>query len=469
MDTIAPSTRHDATARGRFGRHRARWGILGLGTAVLLAVAGCTAGTADAASGTSSAFAQASTTIPVAGSAAACVPDAKKVATAKNTQSTKPVSAALAAQYDAALSAVFAKVKKSAPSVIVGVRGPKGTWTHAYGVADLATKTPTTTDMYQRIGSITKTFVATAVLQLAEQKKLSLDDPIDNYVTGVPNGTHITLRELVTMTSGLANYSADPQWNSDQLSDPTAPWTPQQLLAVAYGESTAFPPGTAMQYSNTNYILLGLVIERVTGKSLPEVIKGQILKPLKMKSTAFPLDAAFPSPHPNGYTHALNEILGSSPSNAWGDATNWNPSWGWAAGAMTSNITDLFTWGRALATGQGVLPVSAQVQRLDSFGSSNLGADEYYSDGLMCKNGWIGHGGNIMGYNSMLRYNPAIDSTIVVEATGDSATATPPRLVVDDELASALAKVAGHDYPAAIIPPAGQKQAAEAPDPDTEG
>ncbi|MEO6827040.1 MAG: serine hydrolase domain-containing protein [Microbacteriaceae bacterium] len=438
--------------------------VLGLGTAVVLAVSGCTAGASTTTP------IQSSAVKPVAGSAAACVPNPKEVATQKDTQSTKPMPAALAAKYEAAVTAEFAKVKESAPSVIVGVRSPKGTWEKAYGLADIATKTASTTSLYHRIGSVTKTFVATAVLQLAEQGKLSLDDPVDNYVPGVPNGTHITLRELITMTSGLANFAGDPQFGSEVLSQPERQWTPQELLDQAYSMPTSFPPGTNMQYSNTNYVLLGQVIEYVTGKSWEDAVTEQILKPLHMTSTLLPTDNIMPSPHANGYTHMTNEIVGANPMNAWTDATDFSPSSTGASGSMISKVGDLLTWGQALATGHGVLPKSAQMHRLSSFGTMNgIGATVFYGDGLMCKNGWIGHSGNIAGYNTVLLHNPSTQTTLVIEATGDTETATPPLVYIEDELTSILAKIAGHPYPATVIPPdAAQEPGPVAPDPISE-
>ncbi|WP_308465765.1 serine hydrolase domain-containing protein [Rathayibacter soli] len=461
MHSIRTKTRSAVAATAH--RRGRGWVVLGLGAAVMLAVSGCTAGASSATP------TQVPTVKPVAGSAAACVPNPKQVATQKDTQSTKPMPAALAGKYDAVITAEFAKVRESAPSVIVGVRSPKGTWEKAYGLADIATKTASTTDMYQRVGSVTKTFVATAVLQLADQGKLSLDDPIDDYVAGVPNGTHITLRELITMTSGLGNYAGDPQWYSDALSQPERQWTPRELLDVAYSMPTSFPPGTNWEYSNTNYILLGQVIEYVTGKPWEDVVTEQILKPLHLTSTQLPTGNIMPSPHANGYTHDTIAIIGATPTNAWTDATDFTPSCAGAAGSMISRVGDLLTWGRALATGQGMLPTPAQVQRLSSFGSTHgFGAGFFYGDGLECSNGWIGHGGTITGYNTELRYNPSIQTTVVVEATGDGATATPPRVLTNEVLASALAKIAGHAYPAVVIPPAAQVQGPLAPDPFSE-
>ncbi len=397
--------------------------------------------------------------IPVAGSAAACVPNPKKVVTAKNTQSTKPVPAALATEYEAAATAAYAPLKASAPAAIVSVRGPKGTWSKTYGVADAATGAPVTTDMYQRIGSITKTFVGTALLQLADQGKLSLDDPIDDYVPNVPNGSHISLRELVTMTSGLGGYDTNPAWLKAFFSAPDTQWTPDQLLAASWAMPTQFPPGTNMRYANINTILLGLAIEQATGKTLTEVIKTQILDPLHLNSTTLPTDASFPSPHATGYTDQLNDFLaeggipGRSATGTWADATNWNSSWGWAAGAMTSRLDDVLAWGRVLATGQGVLPAAEQVKRLESLKTSTLGAGTFYGDTIACKDGWIGHPGDIFGYSTIVMYNPAIDTTIVVEATGASFSFAQPHLSVTDSLTSALAQVTGHPYAARSAAP----------------
>ncbi|MEO6828123.1 MAG: serine hydrolase domain-containing protein, partial [Microbacteriaceae bacterium] len=365
----------------------------------------------------------------------------------------------LSAQYDAAVAAVFDDVRVSAPAVIVGVRSPKGTWTKAYGVADLATGAMATPQMHQRIASITKTFVGTVVLQLADQGKLSLGDPIDNYVPNVPNGSHITLRQLITMTSGLPNYSDNPHWGADFLSDTAAAWTPDRLLEDAWGMPTSFPPGSNMEYSNTNFVLLGLVVKRVTGQSVGDAIQTRILNPLRLTATTYPTDSAIPSPHLDGYSLPLTVYSGADPSNKWVNATNWNPSSAGAAGAMISRVDDLLNWGRVLATGRGILPEPAQVQRLKSFATSTLGTGEFYGEALMCKDGWIGHNGNIPGYNSMVRYNPQTDTTIVVEATGLDGTVTPPRVFVIEEYAAALAETAGHPFAPKLVPPEQQVQA----------
>ena len=440
----------------RTRRRREPVGVgLAVAVALALALSACTGG-APAATPAPSA---AATFEPVAGSAAACVPNAAEVVAAKDTQSTEPMPAELSDDFDTAASAVFEQVKDFAPAVIVGVRSPQGTWTEAYGAADLITGAAASTDMHQRIASITKTFVGTVVLQLADESELSLDDPIDHYVPRVPNGSHITLRELITMTSGLPNYSDNPEWGAEFLSDTAAQWTPEQLLADAWAMPTSFAPGSNMEYSNTNFVLLGLVIEAVTGQRVDEAVQSRILDPLRLTSTTYPTDAALPSPHLNGYTLPLTVYGGADPTDTWMDATAWNPSSAGAAGAMTSRAEDLLVWGRALATGHGVLAASAQVQRLSSFATATLGAGEFYGEALMCKDGWIGHNGNMPGYNSMVRYNSDTDTTIVVLATGLDATGNPPdRVFVIEEYAAALAGVAGHPFSADVISPEQQVQ-----------
>ncbi|WP_214868396.1 serine hydrolase [Agromyces sp. ISL-38] len=386
---------------------------------------------------------------PVDGSAAACAPNIDEIVARKDTQSDDAMSDDLADRYDAAAAEVFEQVRAFAPAAVVAVRSPEGTWAKAYGAADLAAEVPATTDMYQRVASVAKSFVGTALLQLADEGKVSLDDAIDDYVPNVPNGSHITLRELVTMTSGLPNYSDNPAWWDAFESNPTATWAPQDLLAHAWRMPTSFAPGSDMEYSNTNFVLLGLVIERVTGMPLAEALQTRIIDPLHLDGTTYPSDATMPGPHLNGYTL----VPGPSQDTTWVDASEWHPSAAGASGAMISRADDLLTWGRVLATGQGVLSAPVQKERLAALGTTNLGLARFYGQAIMCTDQWIGHDGNISGYNTMLRYNSDTDTTIVVEATGLDGTGTPPRVYVIEEYFSALAAVAGHPFTPKVIPP----------------
>jgi D-alanyl-D-alanine carboxypeptidase len=436
-------------------RNVVRWAALPLAVTTALVIAGCTFGSASPAS----TDAAPPVHEPVAGSGAACVPDPEAVAASEDAQSAEPVDAALAGEYDEAAAAVYERVQEVVPGVIVGVRNPAGTWTAGYGVADLVSGTPVDPDSYSRIASVTKSFVGTVILQLAEEGALSLDDPIDDYVPDVPNGTRITLRELITMTSGLGNYSNDEAWGLQVLGALEAEWTPQQLLDYSYSMPTSFAPGSNMEYSNANFVLLGLVAEQVTGEGIADIIDERIVSPLGLTETSYPSDNALPEPRMNGYTlPAVVHPVGGT-SNTWVDATEWSPSSAGAAGAMISDVDDMLVWGRALATGQGLLTEDAQVQRLRSFGSSDLAPGEFYGEAIVCQGGWIGHSGNIPGYNTLLRYDPESQTTIVVMATGLSGSSTPPREFVTEAFAAALAEAAGTVFVPPVVPDEAQFQA----------
>jgi hypothetical protein len=154
-----------------------------------------------------------------------------------------------------------------APGVVAAVQTPEYTWIRALGVADRTSEDPMTPDVYHRIGSVNKTFTGTLLLQAEAEGLLSLDDTIDRYVDGVPNGDKITLRQMADMTSGVADYSQTEQFDDELASDPYQVWEPEQLVQIGLKDSPLFDPGTEWQYSNTNYILLGLVLEQVTGET----------------------------------------------------------------------------------------------------------------------------------------------------------------------------------------------------------
>lgn len=298
-----------------------------------------------------------------------------------------------------------------APGVMVGVWSPNCGYEKASGVANKVTRAPMRTDFYVRIGSVTKTYTVTALLQLVDAGKVRLDDPIGKYVKGVPAGSRITLRELAGMRSGLFNYSTDEKFDHRALIDPYRTWTPRQLLRFSFSHRLVFPPGKGFQYSNTNTILLGLVIEKVSGLPLPTFIERHILRPLGLRDTLFPTDNSFPRPHPQGYTE---QTLDGSIANA----TRWNPSWGWAAGAMISTLQDSRTWAKALATGTLLKP-GTQAQRFDTVTPPGANPRVGYGLGLFTAEGWIGHNGSLPGYQSLTVYLPQEKTTLVVFVNSD--------------------------------------------------
>jgi D-alanyl-D-alanine carboxypeptidase len=181
--------------------------------------------------------------------------------------SNTPFPEARRAAIEAALDRSFGETK--VPGVVAGIWIPgQGSYVTAKGWADVDARQPMKVGDYFRIGSITKTFTATLLLILADEKKLGLDDPVSKYVAWVPNGEKITLRMLADMTAGLHNYTEDEAWVKTAFSNFKRVWTPRELVDVGIKHPPDFPPGHGWHYSNTNYVLLGMILEQVTGKKI---------------------------------------------------------------------------------------------------------------------------------------------------------------------------------------------------------
>ncbi|MEV5876476.1 serine hydrolase domain-containing protein [Streptomyces sp. NPDC052101] len=362
--------------------------------------------------------------VPTAAGGARAAPVAVPAAVGADSPSPSPSEPAvrsLTPQVARQLDAAVQKVMREAnvPGVTVGIWTPgQPSYVRSFGVADKSTGQKMAPDMYVRIGSETKTFTVTGLLQLVDQKKVALDDPIGMYIDGVPNGDRITLRQLAGMRSGLFNYSEDPGFFKALTSDPQRPFTPQQLLAYSFKHPVMFQPGQKFYYSNTNLILLGLVVEKESGQRLGDYIKQHVLDPAGMRHTLFPTGNEFPAPHAQGYTE-------QTANGKEADAADWNPSWGWAAGAVISTLEDLHTWAPTVAMGRfpdGTRMVAAatQRQRLTTPQTGSIkGAG--YGLGIFDVQGWIGHNGSLPGYESLAVYLPSTRTTLVALLNTDTA------------------------------------------------
>ncbi|MEW1690651.1 serine hydrolase domain-containing protein [Streptomyces sp. NPDC091265] len=321
-------------------------------------------------------------------------------------------SGSLDPEVKARLDKTIEDVRKQAgiPGVVVGLWMPgKGSYVRATGVANTATREPMAADVNFRIGSETKTFTVTALLELVDAHRIRLDDPISAYVPGVRNGNRITLRHLAEMRSGLFPYTSDADFTHDLLSNPHRYFTPRQLLAYGMKHKNTFAPGAEFEYSNSNLILLGLVVEKVSGMRLDEFIRSRVLRPSGLRHTLFPLGPRFPEPHPHGYT---DQTLSGKVE----DATDWNPSWGWAAGAMISDLHDLRRWAKNVATGQLLSP-RTQAQRLRTLPTGFPGTG--YGLGIFETGGWIGHNGSLPGFETVTVYLPSQKATMVIMINTD--------------------------------------------------
>ena len=311
---------------------------------------------------------------------------------------------------EAALAQSFAATK--APGVVVGIWMPgEGAYVAARGFSDLRSRAQMRSSYYFRIGSITKTFTATALLILADEKKLGLDDPVSKYANWVPNGDHITLRMLANMTAGLHNYTEDEAWVKLAFSNFQRVWTPRELVDVGIAHEPDFPPGQGWHYSNTNYVLLGMILEQASGKKIQELFAEKILRPLKLTHTVWPTNSQMPHPEARGIT--VQTLDGSR-----ADATNRNPSMEFTAGELISTMADLHTWVQSYATGS-LISKAMQAERLTWTTMPPNTPERRYGIGIGEDHGWLGHTGELPGYNTAAFYLPDKKAIIVIEVNSD--------------------------------------------------
>ncbi|WP_328824337.1 serine hydrolase domain-containing protein [Verrucosispora sioxanthis] len=298
----------------------------------------------------------------------------------------------------AALRAALAAVPEAgAPGVLVAVREGRRDWRDAAGQAYLTRPQPMRPQMRHRIGSITKTFVATTVLQLVDEGRLSLDDPIGRWLPDiVPDelGTEVTVRMLLNHTSGIGNYT-NAMINSyaaiDQMRVTT--YAPADLVAIGLALPPTNAPGARFSYSNTNYLLAGLLIETITGNDAAAEVQRRILRPLKLTDTFFPgTDARIRGPHSGAYFAPFGVR----------DLSEFNMSWAWTAGEMIATTADLNTFFRALLGGDLLSPATLDemltavpmLPEQPAAGSYGLGI---YSLPTPCGEFW-GHDGAVIGH-----------------------------------------------------------------------
>ena len=292
-------------------------------------------------------------------------------------------------------------VADGTPGVIIMTRRGHQVSDVVAGLADTATGQPMQAQDRVHIGSITKTFVATVVLQLAAERRLSLNDSVQRWLPGVITGhgydpARITIRQLLHMTSGIRDYLDDPAFQDPKNPQPLGQtWRPQQLVDIALGLG---PPVHGWVYSNTNYILLGMIIQKVTGQSPITEISRRILAPLGLGDTSVPLTSKqIPVPYAHGYFGPV-------------DVTHLvNPSVAWTAGAMISTVGDVARFYRALLTGRLLSPVQLRelLTAMPVDDTGELFPEHYglgiYSVQLSCGTAW-GHDGGWPGGFKTIAY-----------------------------------------------------------------
>ena len=313
------------------------------------------------------------------------------------------------------------------PAVLAAVSDSKGESAGvAVGKGSLETGQAPPMDGEVRVGSNTKTFVAVVVMQMVQEGKVGLDEPIETYLPGLikgegVDGSRITVRQLLQHTSGLPEYTDTTPGRSDifQIKDHYIP--PRDLLDTALGKPAAFEPGTQWAYTNTNYVVLGMLVERVSQRPVGEQIDQRIVKKLGLSHTYFPApgDRSIKGTHPQGY-HLNGE-------GKLADITEMDPAWAWAAGAMVSTPSELNTFFQAVLDGRLLSQASIDEMKNGAVdASSHLGPGTVYGLGLIgtplsCGGISWGHGGTIHGYQTYDAVGP--DGTAVTVAVTSVPTA----------------------------------------------
>jgi D-alanyl-D-alanine carboxypeptidase len=309
--------------------------------------------------------------------------------------------------HGATRKAVEAAVEAGVPGVTATAKDAHGTWSTTAGTGDLRTGTPRSAADRYRVGSITKTFVATVLLQLEAEGRLSLDDTVDTWLPGVVrghghDGRRITVRRLLNHTSGVYNYTADDDFARTYFLEDGFfrhrydTLTPGDLVAIALKHEPDFAPGTSWNYSNTNYVLAGMVIEKVTGHSYATEIRHRIIDPLHLTATSVP-GTKVTVPHPS--SRAYSKLAESAAGRTY-DVTTLNPSLASAAGEMISDSADLDRFYSALLRGK-LLPAE-QLKEMKTTVKADGMPNTGYGLGLMdrtltCGVHIWGHDGGIHG------------------------------------------------------------------------
>jgi CubicO group peptidase (beta-lactamase class C family) len=227
--------------------------------------------------------------------------------------------------------------------VVLVARDGKILFCHGYGFADREKQIPATPETRFRIGSVTKQFTAAAILHLAQEGRLSIDDSLAKYFPNYPGGDKITLRQLLTHTSGLHNYTAHP----DFFARVTKPIAPADLIAWFQDDPPDFPPGEQFSYCNTGYVLLGQIVEKASGLSFGDYLQKQFFGPLGMHDTGVWVNATPPDHAAKGYSFVEKQLQ---------PALDWDMSWAGGAGELYSTVGDLWRWTEALQGGRVLSP-----------------------------------------------------------------------------------------------------------------
>jgi D-alanyl-D-alanine carboxypeptidase len=292
----------------------------------------------------------------------------------------------------------------------------------AAGVSDREAKRPMIPTDRMLAGSVGKTFAAATALQLIKEGKIGLDDKIEKYLgsepwfTRLPNARDITVRQLMNHTSGLVRYEFKEQFTKDLTANPEKVWKPAELLAYLFDKKAPFEAGKGWDYSDTNYIVLGMIIEKVTGRKFYEEANKRLLKPLKLTNT-IPQDGPRLKGVVQGYAGPNNPFGGTDAMIVKGKFVI-NPQFEWTGGGYASTAQDLARWAKMFYEGKAFSP-ELLPQVLDGVAAPMLGRETKYGLGVIIRKTTLGtsygHSGFFPGYMTDMMYFPEKKIAVAVQ------------------------------------------------------
>ena len=311
----------------------------------------------------------------------------------------------------------------SFPGATLGVVLPNGeSFDLAVGFSDRENKTPMKATDRMPAGSVGKTFAAATAFQLIKEGKINLDDKIEKYLGGeqwfprLPNAKDITVRQLMNHTSGLVRYEFKEQFTKDLTTNPDKVWKPAELVSYLLDEKAPFEAGKGWDYSDTNYIVLGMIIEKVTGRKFYDEANRRLLKPLKLTDT-IPQDGPRLKGVVQGYAGPNNPFGGTDAMLVNGKFTV-NPQFEWTGGGYVSTAHDLARWAKMFYEGKAFSP-DLLPQVVDGVAAPMLGRESKYGLGAIIRKTSIGtsygHSGFFPGYMTDMMYFPEQKIAVAVQ------------------------------------------------------
>jgi D-alanyl-D-alanine carboxypeptidase len=294
-------------------------------------------------------------------------------------------------------------------AVLYGVRvGDRNVVTAAAG--ESMSGVPARTDMRFRIGAVAISYLGTLALQLDEEGLLDLDAPIARWYPGLPDADRVTPRMLLLGTSGYRDYVGYRPFNAAFYANPFRHWTPQEVIRLALARPAACAPGQCWSYSHANFVILGEVMSRATGRPLATLIRARILRPAGLRHTTASLTAEIPAPVLHAYTRERG---------TYEESTYWNPSWTLARGAIqTSTIGDLVRTASVIGSGRLLTPAAYRdFTAPATAGLPPWSARRYYALGIVSDNGWLNQSPSFAGYFGAMGYQPERRISIAVAST----------------------------------------------------